>query len=49
MDPYRLHNLKMDDYPLAKEQLLNELAEQLKKTEDPWYNEKILADMIPYH
>ncbi len=48
-DPYQLYNLKMDDYPLVKEQLLNELAEQLKKAGDPWYEEKILAEIIHYH
>ena len=39
----------MDDYTLVKEQLLNELAEQLKKAGDPWYDEKILAGVIHYN
>lgn len=47
-DPYQLNNLKLDDYPAENEKLLNELARQLKKINDPWYNEKILPDMIPY-
>ncbi|MDD4159267.1 MAG: sulfatase [Proteiniphilum sp.] len=47
-DPYQLHNLSLDDYPTQKISLLKELALLLKKAEDPWYNERILADMIPY-
>lgn len=47
-DPYQLDNLSLDDHPAQKRELLKELALLLQKAEDPWYNERILADMIPY-
>lgn len=48
-DPYQLNNLLLDDHPAEKEALLKVLAGLLKDADDPWYNEKILADRIPYN
>ncbi|WP_430817504.1 sulfatase family protein [Carboxylicivirga sp. RSCT41] len=47
-DPYQMTNLAVDkNDPLVKE-LLQEMAYWLKKSNDPWYNERILSDWISY-
>jgi len=48
-DPYQLNNLPPDSYPAEMKMLLTELGQKLKNIDDPWFNEKILADMIPYN
>ena len=47
-DPYQLNNLNPDNYPAEMEFLLKELANHLQRIEDPWYNEMILSEIIPY-
>lgn len=47
-DPYQLKNLALEDHPEVVKELCREMGKQLKSIEDPWYNEKILSDMIPY-
>lgn len=47
-DPYQLTNLAPEEYPEVMKELCREMARQLKEIEDPWYTEKILADLLPY-
>ena len=47
-DPYQLNKLKLEDFPGQKEVLLTQLGVLLKETIDPWYEDKILSDLIPY-
>ncbi|MBW9199656.1 arylsulfatase [Bacteroidales bacterium SW299] len=47
-DPYQLKNLSPEEHPEIVKELYKELAQQLKDIEDPWYNEKILSDLLPY-
>ena len=47
-DPYQLQNLSLEKHPEIVKNILKEMGKQLKRIEDPWYNEKILSDMIPY-
>ena len=47
-DPYQLNNLNPENYPAEIDFLLKELANHLKRIEDPWYNEMILSEIIPY-
>ena len=47
-DPYQLKNLNPEEYPEVMKELCKEMAQQLKDIEDPWYNEKILSDLLPY-
>ena len=47
-DPYQLNNLTLEDLPEQKEALLAQLGTLLKETNDPWYKDKILSEMIPY-
>lgn len=47
-DPYQLNNLPPDSYPAEMKMLLTELGQKLKNIDDPWYQEQILSDMIPY-
>ena len=48
-DPYQLQNLSPENYNRVYKKLLKELAKQLKRAEDSWYEEKILSDLIPYN
>ncbi|MCH5232248.1 MAG: sulfatase [Muribaculaceae bacterium] len=47
-DPYQLVNLPLEDHPEVVAQLCKEMAILLKEADDPWYNEKILSELIPY-
>ena len=47
-DPYQMKNIPLDNDSSLKNQLLKELAEQLKSINDPWYSMRILADLLPY-
>lgn len=47
-DPYQLHNLTPETHPEIVKELYKELATQLKAIDDPWYQEKILSDILPY-
>lgn len=48
-DPYQLQNLSPENYNRVYKKLLKELAKQLKRAEDSWYEEKILSDLVPYN
>lgn len=48
-DPYQLENLTFDKNNEDVKKLLKELAYWLKRSNDPWYKEKILSDLIPYN
>ena len=47
-DPYQMNNLDINDYPEVAEKLMYELAALLKKSDDPWYNRKVLSELITY-
>ncbi|WP_281989564.1 sulfatase family protein [Aquimarina aggregata] len=47
-DPYQLNKISLSDKPEIAEKLLNILAKELKRTNDPWYQEKKYDSIIPY-
>ena len=47
-DPYQLHNLSLGENREVVTQLCCRMGEMLKEIEDPWYEERILQDYIPY-
>jgi len=47
-DPYQLTNLPVDKNDPVVQQLLQEMAYWLKHSDDPWKEQKILADWINY-
>lgn len=48
-DPYQMRPLKLDDIPKADAGfILAELGRWLKTSNDPWYRERKLEDLIPY-
>lgn len=47
-DPYQLNNLSPQDYPEAFAALCQEMGGKLKEIEDPWYKEKVLAELMMY-
>lgn len=47
-DPYQLNNLDPAKHPEILKKLCLDMAQLLKDTDDRWYKEKILADIIPY-
>lgn len=47
-DPYQMKNIPLEAHPEITKKLYRQLAEQLKKIDDPWYKEKILSDLLPY-
>lgn len=47
-DPYHLHPLKREEAPEAYAMLVKLMAKKLKEIDDPWYEQKILNDIIPY-
>lgn len=47
-DPYQLHNLPLENHPDITKKLFKEMADQLKKIDDPWYKEKVLSNLLPY-
>lgn len=48
-DPYQLNNLDRKENKELFNQLCQQLAELLKETDDRWYQERILSDIIPYN
>lgn len=48
-DPYQLHQILASEQPEVTDKLLTTLSELLKKTNDPWYQNKKYSDLIPYH
>ena len=47
-DPYQQHNLPLEKHPEVVKELCAQMAAQLKAIGDPWYEQRILADLIPY-
>ena len=47
-DPYQLQNLSPEEHPGIVKELYQELAKQLKEIDDPWYQQKILSDILSY-
>lgn len=47
-DPYQMNNLSLKDHKGIAQTLFRELAAELKKIDDPWYRDKVLADLLPY-
>ena len=46
-DPYQLNSLHQSDKELV-DKLLKELGRKLRETNDVWYRERVLSDMIDY-
>lgn len=47
-DPYQLKNIPVESNQRVYRKMLKELAQLLKDANDPWYEEKILGEIIPY-
>ena len=47
-DPYQLRNIPLEEEPALVSQLCAELGRQLRRIEDPWFEERVLPEMIPY-
>lgn len=47
-DPYQMNNLPLDEHADVVRQLCSEMGKVLKEIDDPWYKERILADMVCY-
>jgi len=47
-DPYQKTKIPLAKRPKVSEELLKELAQWLKKTNDPWYQKKMAQSLIPY-
>lgn len=47
-DPYQMHNLPLEQNAEIVKELCAEMGKVLKEIGDPWYEERILPDMIPY-
>ncbi|UXX81295.1 sulfatase [Reichenbachiella carrageenanivorans] len=48
-DPYQLNKIPLDQKPTESKALLKILAEELKRTNDPWYQKKKYSEVIPYN
>ncbi len=47
-DPYQLKKLSIDEQPEVAANLLSILGKELKRTNDPWYQQKKFKDVIRY-
>lgn len=47
-DPYQLRNIPLDEQPATVADLCARMVDLLREADDPWYRQRILADMIPY-
>lgn len=47
-DPYQLHNLPLEEHPAIVRELCAEMGKALKEIDDPWAQEGILSELIPY-
>lgn len=47
-DPYQMNNLQIEKYRTEYKKLCEQMGALLKETDDPWYKEKILSDIIMY-
>jgi len=47
-DPYQLQKIDLEENPKVAKKLLIQLGTQLKKTNDPWFQQKKYSEVIPY-
>ncbi len=47
-DPYQMHNLLPAEHPALYADLCRALADELRRTRDVWFRERVLAEVIPY-
>ena len=47
-DPYQLQNLVPEEYPELFASLCRELAVLLRESDDVWFRERVLSELIPY-
>jgi len=47
-DPYQLHKIKLEQLPEVSKKLLALMGDELKRTNDPWYQRKLYSDLIIY-
>lgn len=47
-DPYQMNNLPLEENPLIVKPLYEEMARTLKEIQDPWYEQRILPDLLSY-
>ena len=47
-DPYQLHNLPLESHPEIVRELLNAMGNELRRVKDPWYEKRILSEIISY-
>ena len=47
-DPYQMNNLPLEENPQIVRPLYEEMARTLKEIQDPWYEQRILPDLLPY-
>lgn len=47
-DPYQLTKLKLEERPKAAKKLLELLGAELKRTNDPWYQQRKHENLIVY-
>ncbi|MFS4493423.1 sulfatase [Maribacter sp. 2308TA10-17] len=47
-DPYQLKKIPLDERPEIAKKLLVLLAKELKRTNDPWYQQKKYDNILPY-
>jgi len=47
-DPYQMHNLPVEQNKKLFQSLCRLMPDLLKNANDPWYRERILAEIIPY-
>lgn len=47
-DPYQMNSLSVEEHKTEYEKLCKQMGKLLKETDDPWYKEKILSNIIFY-
>ncbi len=47
-DPYQMHNLAMEKHPKTVKKLCAQLGKLLRKIDDPWYQRRVLPQLIKY-
>lgn len=48
IDYYQLNNLKFDKNKAEVKKLLSKMGKELSRIKDPWFEDNILSDLIPY-
>jgi len=47
-DPYQLTKIPLEEKPEAAKKLLNILAKELERTNDPWFQKRKYSEVVPY-